>query len=262
MRTEHLGAEVERLDPESRALLELSVIRGLGDEELAEMLGMEAGRLRARRESVMRELGADSAEEREQLAVSLREVVPKAQPEGVPGPKPAVEPEPSREPATSGPAGPRPRRWALLALGGGVSIALVVALVLALGVEDPPVFPRAPDPAVPEAPRAARFEAVGDVKGQGTARITGPEDGRVLRLTVRGLARPDEGGYVIWLYDSVSNTRPVTGSRRGTFTLSEPLPPGFGRYKFLDISREPADGNLNHSGLSVLRLPLEQLSRP
>ena len=240
-----MGVEVDQLDPESRALLELSVIRGLPDDELAGMLGMEVGRLRARREAVMGELGADSADEREALALSLR-TGEREEPE----PEIAAEPEAAAEPR---------RRAGVLALVGGVAIAVVVAIALALGGDDSPDFSGDREPAGPQAPRDGRLAALGGIEGGGTARITGPEDGRVLRLTVQGLPRPPRGGYVIWLYDSLSNARPLTGSRRGTFSVREPLPPGFARYSFLDVSREPADGNRNHSGLSVLRVPLEQV---
>lgn len=232
--------EVERLDPESRALLELSVIRGLSDSELAGMLGMDVERLRTRRDGAMRELGAESPEEREALAISLRNG--------------AAEPELA--------AGESPRqRPRVLALAGGVAIAVVVALVLALGGndDDRASFVGEGEPAEAPAPRTGRLEALGNVEGGGTARVTGPEDRRVLRLTVQGLPRPAGGGYVVWLYDSLSDARPLTASRRGTFSVRETLPPGFERYGFLDVSREPADGNDNHSGQSVLRVPLEQV---
>jgi len=239
MRADRMVPDIERLDPESRALLELSVIRGLPDDELAGMLGMEIGRLRTLREGAMRQLGADSAEEREALAVSLRAGVREEAP-----PEPAAEPR---------------LRPGLLALMGGAAIAIVVALVLALDGEEPVGSSGNPDPPGPEAPRTGRMEVLGGAEGGGTARITGPEDRRVLRLTVQGLPRPPRGGYVIWLYDSLSNARPLTGSRRGTFSVREPLPPSFSRYGFLDVSREPADGNRNHSGQSVLRVPLEAI---
>ena len=41
----------------------------------------------------------------------------------------------------------------------------------------------------------------------------------------------------------------------GTFRVSARLPEGYRRYRFIDVSREPADGNRNHSGQSVLRVP-------
>jgi hypothetical protein len=43
--------------------------------------------------------------------------------------------------------------------------------------------------------------------------------------------------------------------------LGGPLPKGFQRHRFIDVSREPADGNPNHSGDSVLRAPLAKLLR-
>jgi hypothetical protein len=267
-----MGAEVERLDPESHALLELSVVRGLPDDELAGLLGLEVDRLRARREGVMRRLGADSDREREALAVFLRERASGPQPGHRAQAEPAAEPataaqtEPAAEPGPPGsppdplpPAEARPRRRAiLLALAGGAAIAIVVALVLALGREDSP-FSDTAGPPEPEAPRTGRLEALGGLQGSGTASITGPEDRKVLRITVQGLPRAARGGYVIWLYDSISNAQALSGSRRGTFSMRTPLPPGFGRYSYLDISREAADGNRNHGGQSVLRVPLERV---
>jgi hypothetical protein len=182
-----------------------------------------------------------------------------AQREDVAQTKPAAEARPAGEPAPTVAAQPRQSRRALLALASGVTITIVVAIAFALAGDDPPVFPEDRGSAGPDAPRAERFEAVGGGEGDGTARITGAEDRRVLHVSVRGLPRPAEGGYVIWLYDSISKARPLTGSRRGTFTLRQPLPPGFASYGFLDVSREPADGNLEHSGQSVLRLPLDQV---
>jgi len=274
-----MGAGVERLDPESRALLELSVVRGLPDAELAGLLGLEVDRLRARREGVMRRLGADSDREREAVAVFLRERASGAQPgsraQAEPAGAPAtaaqaeraVEPGPPRSPPDPRPpAEARPRRRALLpALAGGAAIAIVVALVLALGREDSPFSDNAAPfsdnagPPEPEAPRTGRLEALGGLQGAGTASITGPEDRKVLRITVQGLPRAARGGYVIWLYDSISNARALSGSRRGTFSMRTPLPSGFGRYSYLDVSREAADGNRNHGGQSVLRVPLERV---
>jgi len=257
-----MAVGVERLEPESRALLELSVVRGLPDQELAGMLGLDVDRLRARREGVMRQLGADSDRERETLAVLLRERASGVQP----SPRAGAEPAAEREPGPGGPPDPLPpaepgprRRAVLLALAGGAAVAILVAVVLALGGDDPPGFSDNPDPPEPEAPRTGRLEAVGALDGAGTAGITGPEGRKILRITVQGLPRAARGGYVIWLYDSISNARALSGSRRGTFSMRTPLPPGFGRYSYLDISREAADGNRNHGGQSVLRIPLEQV---
>ena len=70
-----------------------------------------------------------------------------------------------------------------------------------------------------------------------------------------------DGGYVVWLYNSVSEAQELSGSRAGTFSVNPPLPPEADRYRFLEISREPADGNRNHSGASVLRAAIEDVPR-
>jgi hypothetical protein len=38
------------------------------------------------------------------------------------------------------------------------------------------------------------------------------------------------------------------------------LPAQASRYRSIDVSFEPSDGNPNHSGQSVLRVPLSKLS--
>ena len=241
-----MAGDPEQLDAESRALLELSVIRGIPDEDLAGVLGIAADGVRERRERVMRELGADSEAEREALEAALRADAAEREPE--------LEPERETAPAAT------QRSGRLIALIGGIAVAVLVAVVLALGGEEADTPPAAqPGPDAPDAPKAGRLAPLDGGGASGVARITGPEDRRMLRLTVRGLPAVAGGGYVVWLYDSVSNARPLTGSRKGTFTLREPLPQGAGRYSYLDVSREPADGNPNHSGASVLRVALEQI---
>ena len=37
------------------------------------------------------------------------------------------------------------------------------------------------------------------------------------------------------------------------------LPEGYERFRFLDVSQEPDDGNPNHSGASVLRIATADL---
>ena len=273
---------MQRLDLESRALLELSFVHRLGDEELASMLATEPARVRERREKVLGELGASSEDERQALAAALAAALAER-----------ALPEPS------GPAPAAARRRALPALAGALLIALALAGALLLGGDDdaaepsldpaderpkreaepraePQPAPRAraeatrrsgpqpKPPAAAEPPVAGgpvKLEPIAGTRGSASARIVGGPPGPRLRLTVRGLPRPSSGGYVVWLYESVSEARALTGSRRGSFTVTEPLPPGGLRYRFLDLSREPADGNRNHSGESVLRLALSKLRR-
>lgn len=253
-------ASLAELDPASRALLELSMVRGLSDGDLAGMLGTEPDRMRERREGVLRSLNVQSEADRAGLAAALRGEQPAAEPQPAPEDPPGDEPSPGR--------GPRRVVWALV---GGMVVAAVVALALALGSNDdgeepsPPAISEKPqgEPGGPPpagAPPVA-LARLGEGPGRGTAQIlVGGRDPK-LRLAVRGLPRVAKGGYVIWLYDSISEAQELTGSRSGTFSVSPQLPTEADRYRFIDISREPADGNRNHSGASVLRVAIEQIPR-
>ena len=260
MRTDSLDDQVRELDAPSRALLELSLLRGVADEELAGLLGVGEERVRERRDAVFHELGAESEDERASVAAALRGEAPGlegATAEGEPplGPLPAEEPRSGRRLRT--------------ALIGGLAIAVVVAVALALADDDggpvrPAPAPRA-EPSPPDSaeaagrPPGAELSPLGRGPWRGSAQLVGRPGERRLRLVVRGLPDLSSGGYVVWLYDSLSEVQPVTGVRRGSFAVEEPLPRSAERYRFLDISREPADGNPNHSGESVLRVPLARI---
>jgi len=248
------------LDASSRALLELSLLRGIADEELAGLLGVGEERVRERRDAVFHELGAESEDERASVAAVLRGEEPGAQ-----GAVQEAERPLERLPAELSRSRPRALRTALV---GGLAIAVVVAVALALGDDDgDPVRP-APAPRAEPSPRAsaeaggpaaAELSALGRGPWRGSAQLVGRPGERRLRLVVRGLPDLSSGGYVVWLYDSLSEAQPVTGVRRGSFAVEVPLPRSAERYRFLDVSREPADGNPNHSGESVLRVPLARI---
>ena len=51
----------------------------------------------------------------------------------------------------------------------------------------------------------------------------------------------------------------MTSIRSGDATVSAKLAAAPAGYRYLDVSLEPADGNPNHSGQSVLRVPLRSL---
>ena len=63
----------------------------------------------------------------------------------------------------------------------------------------------------------------------------------------------------MWLYSSVDRARPLGSFPSGEFDLDAPLPRDAERYREVDISLEPGDGNPNHSGDSYLRVPLARL---
>lgn len=147
----------------------------------------------------------------------------------------------------------------MLALLGGLAVTLVVVVVLALtGEDDDPASAPAPTPPEQAGGReGGALDALGGSRASGSARI---DDGRLV-LNVRGLPTPAGGGYVVWLYDSVTESRPLVGFRRGQARVTARLPANFRRYRFIDVSREAADGNPNHSGQSVLRVPLSAVSQ-
>ena len=149
----------------------------------------------------------------------------------------------------------------MLALLGGLAVTLVVVVVLALtGDDDDSASAPAPTPTPPEqagSGEGGALRALGGSRASGSARI----DGRRLVLDVRGLPTPARGGYVVWLYDSITEARALAGFRRGQARVTARLPANFSRYRFIDVSREAADGNPNHSGESVLRVPLPAASQ-
>jgi len=272
MHADRQTTSVASLDPATRALLELALLRGLSDADLAEVLGVSAGRVRERREAALERLGVTTRGGREALAAELRgdrqagpapasSVAQQSSP-----PKPTPEPDSERSSDR--------RRGLMLALLGGLSVAALVALVLA-GTDNggsgaPPAAGPASDPgggrtqgggpggSAPAGEPVALGSPAGG-EGSGTAQVAQREGERRLLISVRGLATPSEGGYAIWLYNSVSDTRLLGGSPRGRFRVEVPLPERADRYSFLDVSRELADGNRNHGGASVLRARLAEL---
>jgi len=94
--------------------------------------------------------------------------------------------------------------------------------------------------------------------GKATARLA-QQDGQLrVELTVRGLPKPD-GAYEVWLYESLTNAVSIGRFRQGRVELVAPLEEDPAEFTSIDISLEPADGNPNHSGRSLLRVPIEKL---
>jgi DNA-directed RNA polymerase specialized sigma24 family protein len=70
-----LGVALGRLDDPSRALLDLSLRRGMADEEIGEVLRVDAGDVARRREELLERLASDLAldgrEQRDELFATL-----------------------------------------------------------------------------------------------------------------------------------------------------------------------------------------------
>lgn len=247
-----------QLGDEQRALIELSMVRGVSDEEIAGYLGIDPGLVRERREAALHAVatasGDGSEAGRRRVVAHLRgdEAAPMvAERERVPDAVGEPAPEPERQ--------PRRRMLGPLLIGAAL-LAVAAALVVSLrhrGDSAPTGDAAAPAP--PARAPAATLKPLAGGPARGAARLVNQDGAVSLKLSVRGLPTPSTGGYVIWLYDSVSDARSLTGSLKGNFKVDMPLPRGYRRYRYLDISREPADGNRNHSGQSVLRVPLASL---
>jgi Anti-sigma-K factor rskA len=150
-------------------------------------------------------------------------------------------------------------------LAGTLRAALASAALLAAGLAAGLLISRGDDPALrgseprqrADALRVA-LEPVGDRGGgaAGAVTLTGRAGGRAsVRLT--GL-RPSAGGdfYELWLLGddgelvSLGSVR-VPASGRAELRVELPVDPR--RFRYLDVSREPADGDPGHSADSVLR---------
>jgi len=70
-----LGEALAKLDPESRALLDLNMRRGLEEGEIADILSVKADDVAERREKILSgldvELGLESREDRDELRATL-----------------------------------------------------------------------------------------------------------------------------------------------------------------------------------------------
>jgi Anti-sigma-K factor rskA len=274
-----LAAHMERirnglaaLQPESRAMLELSLRRRVSDVDIAHLLGVEPDAVDSRRELALAglasELGLDSRAEIDELRAALPDLprdlwvigmgagdLPEP-PEPVQAPPEPAAPEPA-EPTPEPVESDEPRRqrgsrgvtWALLGVLAIVAVAAAIALTSGGGDSRSKPSPKAG----PTSSRAGSFQALPGEKGSGRATVRG----RVLSLRLSGLPAAGSGGYEAWLYTTLADARSLGRVRSGTLTAK--LPANARKYRFVDVSREPADGNPNHSGASVVRVPLAPL---
>ncbi|MEA2423206.1 MAG: hypothetical protein QOF55_2305 [Thermoleophilaceae bacterium] len=274
-----------RLDPANRALLDLSLRRGLRPEEISDLLGTDPESVIVAREAALEQLAAElgmaDVAEIDQVRSYLSELPAEAW-TGAPPPKLSVvkEEPPAVKPAEARVEGNRSERKSrlplLLALLAIAAVVLVIALASSGGGDNaaaPAPKPQANKPAPAHAPASApapkpqkppagpkvKLAALGAAGATGTTALI--DGGKRLRLDVRGLPNPRSGAYQVWLYDSVIAARSLTRVRGTKLALDLKLPAQASHYRYLDISLEPADGNPNHSGQSVLRVPLAKLSR-
>jgi anti-sigma factor RsiW len=86
------------------------------------------------------------------------------------------------------------------------------------------------------------------------ARMRGAGDDQVMTMTARGLPRPPAGAYYeVWLVDDAGKEFPVgvlAANGEGIWSLPAEVA---ARYRVIDVTLEPADGDPSRSGESVLR---------
>jgi hypothetical protein len=298
---DRLPAAIGDLDPGNRALLDLSLRRGVSDAEIGELLRKEPTDVARGRDAVLElladalDVGGHDRRDRVRLAVAAlpddawRAGAAPPPPAPPPPRAPAEPPEPpeerpppraerdrDEERAVAArdldedfhlePEERRSRRGGLLAAIGLLAVLVALAAVLLSGGDDDDEPERTGDNGSEPAPqggpgdepsgRNARLTTLGG--GPGSGRVTVTDEGAT--ITLRGLPKPD-GAYGVWLYDNIVRAMPLGTVPDGSGKLTVSLPPDASNYRFLDVSNEPADGNRNHSGDSVLRAPLRKLLR-
>lgn len=131
-----------------------------------------------------------------------------------------------------------------LALGASLAcIAVGIGIgVLAVGGDDAP---------------EGRDIALTPLAAGADARAVATVSGDSLRIDVSDLAPTADGQfYELWMLNTPTDLVSVASFRvpaSGSTTVTVPLPDDPTRYRFLDLSVEPADGKPAHSGKSVLR---------
>ena len=273
-------AAVLRLQPE-----EVGPRRRAALDRLAEELGLYEQAERARLADIVAELPADqwpeSAENDSDAPAEApakveseasAEVTPEETPEAPASEAPAETPA---EPAAAEPAAPEPavaaaqpakakpeRRRRLLAaavvVAGGIIGCVIGLLVFGGDSDDGDKTPVAAAKQQPAAQSVAVTPIAPGFPGRGTARIEGSGTGSTLVMSLRDLP-PREEAYAVWLYNSITDAR-LLGRVVGTvLDVNRRLPADPSRYKYIDVSREPIDDNPNHSGASVMRVPVAAL---
>ena len=261
MLTDSFSYALERLDPASRALLDLSLRRGMRTEEIAEVLGAEPESVEASRDEALQRIASDvGMDELDEVRARLAEL-PASEwlGNGGNGTVAAAEPEEAEADAEE----PKRRRsaWPLL-LGLLVTVGVIVAIALATSSSDSNSNGKTSSASRPTPPAASpsKPSKQGGVKlaaiaggASGTATVSGGK----LQLKAGGLAKG--GHYEVWLYNSIIDARSIGKASGGSFTVKASLPGNWKRWRYVDVSREPRDGNLSHSGESVLRVPTSSL---
>ncbi len=157
---------------------------------------------------------------------------------------------------------PAPDRRARVLTVRPLAAAAAAAVLLVLGGIAGGLIARDDGASVapPPAAQAIRLAPVGNAPGsaRGSVRVS-RADGERARLTVTGLKPLGNGGfYELWLLGEDGELVGLGSfrvDRSGAANVTVPMPVDPDRFRYFDVSLEPADGDPGHSGDSVLRAP-------
>ena len=249
---DRIGPAIDRLDPQTIALLELSARKGLSDDEIAGVLRIEPTDVAGRRDQAVSRLADELGLGQEDRA-ELSEELPRLDDSEW---RLAAE-----EPARSG------RRVWLLA-GLVVLAVAVAALVIAMGGKDEQANRSSPkersaaskaNPPTSQPARAQTMQRLNGTRGRGTAQLVRKGGRTELRLRASGFVRPSGGGYAVWLYTSRTDARRLYATTGTSIDRDIPLPRDFSRYRFVEVARAIPSLNSPHSAVSLLRVPVAAL---
>jgi len=278
-REREIGRSLQKADPQDRALLDLSLRRKVKDNVVAAVLRLQPEEVVHHRAAALDRLAADLGiyddAERARLSDLLAELPAEEWPDdtanGTPAGQGPAEPPAAVEPplAPKPPAAPKPvkrnrRRRPFLAAGVIVVGAILGAFIgLVLFGGDSGDDKGEPAPAQAPAPPAAKsveLTAIApDFAARGTARIEGSGADSRLVLSLRDLP-PREEAYAVWLYNDLTDTVLVDRVVGSSLEVNKVLPADPAGYRYIDVSREPIDDNPNHSGASLMRVPIADLT--
>jgi hypothetical protein len=275
---ERIVAATARLDPESRALVELTWRRRMGAGDIAAVLGVDAAEVRQRQDAALGKLAAELGEphtRRDMLRDHLARI-DEAEWRGEAPRRRVVEPV--ERPAE--PAAPRRRRLVLAALALLV-VAAVVAVVIASGSSDEKSKPAgstsasgrtvsttqtAPSGTTPTettttpspgaSSGALTMERLNGTYGHGTAQLAGDR----LQIRATGFLKPVGGGYAVWLVNSSSDARRLYSTAGTSIERDFTLPSDWKRYRYVEVARAIPDLTSDYSGLALLRVSTSDLA--
>jgi hypothetical protein len=248
----------------------MSVRRKVKDEVVAAVLRLQPEEVAPRREAALdrlaSQLGMHDPAERARLQELLAELPADQWPDE--SGSLASSPPPHAPPPAAGREPDRRRRRpmaAIVVIAIGALLGGFIGLLLFGGDSEDggdSATPAASAPAPAPTPASVDLKPVlAGFTGRGTARIEGSGADARLIMSLRDLP-PREEAYAVWLYNALTDAVMIDRVVGTRLDVDKVLPADPADYKFIDVSREPIDDNPNHSGSSVLRVPVEDLLKP